>query len=202
MRPNMFRLNSNIERWISIFLLITFPASQVMAQSITSYEASSITLPPVGTLINTTPAFEPVLIKGVTVFPNNPLRFDFILDTGNTDLEDETLKIESTKLIKYFLASLTVPEEDFWVNLSPYETDRIIPEKFGETEMGRDLLAQDYILKQLTSSLMYPEDELGEKFWNRVYEMAYEKYGVTNIPVNTFNKVWIVPSKGQVKKLL
>ncbi len=155
-------------------------------------------LPTPGTMIRATPAFEPALIKGVTVFPDNPLRFDFIVDTGDVALEGDDLKSESNKLIKYFLASLTVPEEDLWVNLSPYEAERIIPNKFGQTEMGRDLLAQDYILKQLTASLMYPEDELGEEFWDRVHEKAYEEYGVTDIPVNTFNKVWIVPEKAVV----
>jgi ABC-type sulfate/molybdate transport systems ATPase subunit len=66
---------------------------------------------------------------------------------------------ESSKLIKYFLASLTIPEKDLWVNLShPYEKDRMIARKnLGQTEMGRDMLAQDYILKQLTASLIYPE---------------------------------------------
>ena len=37
---------------------------------------------------------------------------------------------------------------------------------------GRDLLAQDYLLKQLAASLMYPEDELGKEFWGRVYQKA------------------------------
>ena len=64
--------------------------------------------------------------------------------------------------------------------------------------MGRDLLAQDYLLKQITASLIYPEDEFGKKFWKRVYEEASKKFGTTNIPVNTFNKVWIVPEKAVV----
>ncbi len=68
------------------------------------------------------------------------MRFNFILDTGDTNLADEALKVEAEKLIKYFLAALTVSEQDLWVNLSPYEKDRIIPEAFGVTEMGRDLL--------------------------------------------------------------
>ncbi|MDO8674486.1 MAG: hypothetical protein Q7K71_00005, partial [Candidatus Omnitrophota bacterium] len=102
------------------------------------------------------------------------------------------------KLIKYFLASLTVPEKDLWVNLSPYEKDRIVPTSFGQTEMGRDLLAQDYLLKQITASLIYPEDEFGKTFWKRVYEEANKRFGTTNIPVNTFNKVWIVPEKAVV----
>jgi len=43
------------------------------------------------------------------------------------------------------------------VTQSAYEKDRIIPEQLGQTVMGRDMLAQDYILKQLTASLIYPE---------------------------------------------
>ncbi|MBF0511175.1 MAG: hypothetical protein HQL13_02485 [Candidatus Omnitrophica bacterium] len=110
----------------------------------------------------------------------------------------EQLKAESTKLIKYFLASLTIPEKDLWVNLSPYEKDRIIPQSFGLTEMGRDLLAEDYMLKQITASLIYPEDEIGKKFWKRIYKEAAKRYGSTDIPVNTFNKVWIIPEKAVV----
>jgi len=82
-----------------------------------------------------------------------------------------------------------------WVNLSPYEKDRVIPSSFGLTEMGRDLLAEDYMLKQITASLIYPEDQIGKKFWKRVYEEAAKRYKTTNIPVNTFNKVWIVPEQ-------
>src|SRR5208283_4730414 len=107
-------------------------------------------------------------------------------------------RTEANKLIKYFLASLTIPEKDLWVNLSPYEKDRIVPQSFGRTEMGRDLLAEDYMLKQITASLIYPEDEIGKKFWKRVYAEAQKKFGTTNIPVNTFNKVWIVPEKAVV----
>jgi len=84
------------------------------------------------------------------------------------------------------------------INLSPYENDRIIPQSFGLTEMGRDLLAEDYMLKQITASLIYPESAVGKKFWKRIYEEAAKKFGTTNIPVNTFNKVWIVPEKAVV----
>ena len=64
--------------------------------------------------------------------------------------------------------------------------------------MGRDLLAEDYMLKQITASLIYPEDGIGKKFWKRIYEEAAKRYGTTSIPVNTFNKVWIVPEKAVV----
>ncbi|MBF0489700.1 MAG: protein kinase [Candidatus Omnitrophica bacterium] len=180
-------------------------------------------LPKPGAIVHLSPEFNPPILKGIKVHADNPFQFDFILDTGDSSLsspnalvgdpEDsgqslgsrqkhsgttEEMKQESTKLIKYFLASLTIPEKDMWVNLSPYEKDRIIPQGFGQTEMGRDLLAEDYMLKQITASLIYPEDEVGRKFWKRVYEEAQKKYGTTNIPVNTFNKVWIVPEKAVV----
>src|SRR6185295_1984955 len=131
--------------------------------------------------------------KGLKVNPDNPFRFEFILDTGDAvgNGRERSLRDESSRLIKYFLASLTIPEKDLWVNLSPYEKDRIIPNSFGVTEMGRDLLAEDYMLKQITASLIYPEDEVGKKFWKRIYEEAAKKFNTTNIPVNTFNKVWI-----------
>ncbi len=166
-----------------------------------SAQADDFRLPLPGVMVRLSPPLAPPILRGIKVHPDNPFRFDFILDKGdalNGGLEQQQLKIEATKLIKYFLASLTIPDKDLWVNLSPYEKERIIPQSFGLTEMGRDLLAEDYMLKQVTASLIYPEDKVGKKFWKRVYEEAAKKFGTTNIPVNTFNKVWIVPQKAVV----
>ena len=80
----------------------------------------------------------------------------------------------------------------------PYEKNRIIKDDFGKTAMGRDLLAQDYILKQITSSLIYPEASLGRKFWDKVYQRAWEEYPHHQYPVNTFNKVRIIPDEAAV----
>ncbi len=161
-------------------------------------QAEEFLLPAPGAMVHLSPPLNPPILKGLKVHTENPFRFDFILDKGDSNQNNDQLKQESTKLIKYFLASLTIPEKDLWVNLSPYEKDRIVPESFGLTEMGRDLLAQDYMLKQITASLIYPEDEIGKKFWDRIYEEAQAKYHTTDIPVNTFNKVWIVPEKAVV----
>ncbi len=201
--------------------------------------AEEFRLPAPGNMVQLSPVFNAPVLKGIKVHPDNPFRFDFILDQGDSALptrghvplsrdvsprsssrtlavartlptkstaESEStpgkspndLKQEANKLIKYFLASLTIPEKDLWVNLSPYEKNRIIPDAFGRTEMGRDLLAEDYMLKQITSSLIYPEGETGKKFWKKVYAQAAKRFGTTNIPVNTFNKVWIVPEKAVV----
>ncbi|MCX5681962.1 MAG: hypothetical protein NT079_06835 [Candidatus Omnitrophica bacterium] len=178
---------------IAAFVQGTFLPTRAYAQSVVSPSAMAP-----NAMIGLTNAYTPVLVRAIEIDPQNPLQFGFIVDNGDTKLKGDALTQETKKLIRYFLASLTVPEKDMWVNLSPYEKDRIVPESFGNTEMGRDLLAQDYILKQLTASLIYPEDELGKKFWERVYKKAYETYGTTQIPVNTFNKVWIVPEKASV----
>lgn len=180
---------------ISLFVAMAFLSTTIIPPS---YAQSVLNLPVPGTMVPLSPAFAPVILKGIKIYPENPLRFDFIIDTGKSGLKDEALKEESGKLIKYFLAALTVPDDDLWVNLSPYEKDRIITDKFGVTEMGRDLLAQDYLLKQLTATLIYPENDLGKRFWDRVYKKAQEIYGTTEIPVNTFNKVWVVPERALV----
>src|SRR5882672_1090680 len=70
-------------------------------------------LPAPGTMVELSRPYVPVLIKGVTVHPDNPLMFDFLVDTGHSRMQGEELKAEGQKLIKYFLASLTIPENDF-----------------------------------------------------------------------------------------
>jgi len=157
-------------------------------------------LPAPGTMVNLSPAYMPVMMQGLKVHPENPLLFDFIMDTGKSGLNVNSpqFKAEAQKLIKYFLAALTIKEDDLWVNLSPYEKNRMISQDLGKTELGRDMLAQDYILKQLTASLIYPEKQLGKEFWNTVYSKSQQMFGSTEIPVNTFNKVWIVADKAKV----
>jgi len=182
---------------LSFFICLTFSSSLIILPPSVQAQ-SAINLPVPGTMVYMSPEFVSPFLKGITIHPENPFQFDFIVDAGHSGLKGDNLKEESTKLIKYFLATLTTPEDDLWVNLSPYEGDRIIPEEFGKTEMGRDLLAQDYLLKQLTASLLYPEEDLGKEFWDKVYEKANSLYGTSEMPVNTFNKVWIVPEKAVV----
>ena len=189
------RRTSFTYRLLSAFVAFSFLFSSIITPS---YAQSLISLPVPGTMVMTSPAFVPVLLKGMTIHPNDPFRFDFIVDSGNTGFAQTEIKKESEKLVKYFLASMTIPKNDLWVNLSPYENDRIIPEELGKTELGRDMLAQDYLLKQLTASLMYPKEELGKKFWDKIYAQAQEKFGTTEIPMNTFNKVWIIPESATV----
>ena len=166
---------------------------------IPSVEAQSILrdqtpwMPRPGVMVDLSPGFTPAHLKGIVINPQNVFSFDFIIYQGDKKLRIAQKTSEYMKLIKYFLASLAIPDDDQWVNLSPYEQDRIIKDDFGKTQMGRDLLAQDYMLKQITASLIYPQHHLGQEFWSRVYAQAEKEYGKTDVPVNTFNKVWIIP---------
>jgi len=177
---------------ISIVILTVFICTSVRAPAYAQVSSMPF-MPKPGVMVHLSPEFTPAYLKGIVIHPENALKFDFIVYKGDKELTDDQKQEEYTKLTKYFLASLAIPDDDQWVNLSPYEKDRIIKDDFGKTEMGRDLLAQDYMLKQITASLIYPEDDLGKKFWDKVYTQAQEQFGTTNIPVNTFNKVWILP---------
>ncbi len=155
-------------------------------------------MPQPGVAVGLTSLFTPAYLKGMVINPGDPFKFDFIIYRGDDLLSENKKQEEYSKLIKYFLAALAVPDTDQWVNLSPYEHDRILPDNFGLTEMGRDLLAQDYLLKQISASLSNPDTDLGRKFWDDVYAKAYEKFGTTDIPTDTFNKVWITPDRAVI----
>ncbi len=185
-------------QFIAFFSIAVFAFNTLLSPIDIVRAQELLNLPQPGVRVGLSPIFNPPVLKGIKVYPNDPFRFDFILDTGDTNEPDKQLKADSTRLIKYFLASLTTPEKDLWVNLSPYEKNRIVPEAFGQTEMGRDLLAQDYMLKQITASIIYPYGKVGKDFWDKVYAEAFKRYGKTDIPVNTFNKVWIIPEKATV----
>ncbi|MCX5681002.1 MAG: hypothetical protein NT079_01760, partial [Candidatus Omnitrophica bacterium] len=180
---------------IHFFIILCFLTNLILPAS---GFAQSLNLPALGAMISLSPSYQPALLTGIQIYPENPLQFDFIVNSGDDHLKGDALKSEAEKMIKYFLASLTIPKKDLWVNLSPYEKDRIAPDALARTDIGRDLLAQDYLLKQITASLIYPEGEIGKKFWERIYKKAYETYGTTQVPVDTFNKVWIMPDKAAV----
>jgi len=188
-----------MRRAISIIILAAFISTSVKSPAYAQVAQDQMTrLPAPGTMVHLSPEFMPAQLTGITIHHDNALRFDFLIHKGDQNLEGDQKKKEYKKLVKYFMASLTTPDDDQWVNLSPYEKNRIIKEDFGKTEMGRDLLAQDYLLKQITSSLIYPEEGLGKEFWDKIYQRAWNEYHTTNIPVNTFNKVWIVPQQAIV----
>jgi hypothetical protein len=188
-----------MKRVTAIFLLVIFgwscvrpPTGLAQAQSVMQL------MPEPGTLLPPSEAFTPAYLQGVTIDPMNALKFDFLIRKGDAALTPDQKQEEYTRLVKYFLTALTIPDTDQWVNLSPYEGDRLVDDQFGLTAMGRDLLAQDYLLKQLAASLTHPDTELGKKYWSEFYRRAHEKFGSADVPLESFNKVWIIPDTAVV----
>ncbi len=220
---------------ICSFVALTFLTSLIVAPvglaaeglGISSDLASSVRaqiLPVITSPANLSPAYAPPLLLGLKVHPENPLLFDFIVDQGQAKLSTQELKSETEKLVKYFLAALTIPDKEVWVNLSPTEKDRIIPDVLGQTTMGKTMLEQDYLLKQMAASLTNPETELGKKYWDQINsaetldasrstlekeearrwtldvgENKNQSTTIVHLPATSnLNKVWIMPAKAEV----
>jgi len=157
--------------------------------------AATMNLPEPAKVLRSAGAYDLPVLKGLKVDINNPLNLEFVIDGGD---KDRVNKRDVALLTNYFLAGVTMPGEDLWVNLSPYESDRIISDQLSQTDLGKDMLAQDYVLKQFVSSLTAPTERSGKTFWQETLEKVAAEIGTTNVPVNTFNKVWIVPGEVEV----
>jgi len=196
-------------KFIFGLVLVVFIANMACAYGAS---AQTLNLPAPGQLLPQSGSYSLPILKGLKLNPKNPLKIDFIVDTAN---QGKVSKEEAAVLIRYFLAGIAMPDKDIWVNLSPYEQDRIAPPALGETDLGRDLLVEDYVLKQLAASLTYPETEAGKKYWDAVDN---ETRGIASLQkpllnnrrdatlcvsgnnkqTQSFNKVWIIPGKAQV----
>lgn len=110
---------------ILFFILFNFLLNSLVCVPL---QASEIILPSPGVKVSLSPAYNPPVLKGIKLHPEKLSRLDFLFDQGEVlpALRQQSLKQESNKLIKYFLTSLTIPEKDLWVNLSPYEKNRIV----------------------------------------------------------------------------
>jgi hypothetical protein len=131
-----------------------------------------------------------VMLKGLKIGSDDPFHFEFIVDTLDKTLTDERIKQESSRLIRYFLTALAMPEDQMWVNLSPDESDRIMPDELALTDMGEGMLATDYLLKQLAASLTHPATQTGAEYWRRIPNLKSQ--------ISDLSKIWIVPSDAEI----
>lgn len=189
---NGFRKNKLLLRMVCFYAVLSFAANAIFPSGL---RAAEITLPNPAQFVNLSSAYSFPVLKGLKFDPQNPIEMEFVIDTAD---QKNISREEAAKLVRYFLAGLTIPAKDIWVNMSPYEKDKIIPAVLAETDLGKDLLGQDYILKQISSSLTYPESDIGKDFWIKTYGAVAEVAHTAKIPVNTFNKIWIVPDEAAV----
>lgn len=135
------------------------------------------------------------LLRGIEINPGDAQDITFYFDTMN---QATIARKDIDRMINYFLGFLTIPRRNVWVNLSPYEKDRMLSDSLSQLTVGKDLLLEDYLLKQITSFMTNPATEQGKRFWKKVHAICYANAKTTKIPVDTFNKIWIVPQKAVV----
>ncbi len=185
-------------RLLCLTVLVTYCIDLVgmdLLRTREAYAQSVVVAPVPGVLLPSSAPGSSPLLKAISLDPADPFKINFLVDAGDHARVDEK---ESSRLIKYFLTCLTIPEKDLWVNLSPSEPGRIVDKRLGATTVGADMLREDYLLKQLAASMTFPDREPGKAFWKQVYVRIKKKYGDLDLPVDTFSKVWVVPAKAVV----
>ncbi|MFA6378251.1 MAG: hypothetical protein WCX16_00535, partial [Candidatus Omnitrophota bacterium] len=80
-RHNIFK------KAISLFAVVCFSATMIFPQ-----QAYAQALTPASNFVPLSAAFTPTLVRGIRVYPDNPLKFDFIVDSGDTGLKGDDLK--------------------------------------------------------------------------------------------------------------
>jgi len=178
---------------VCLFVVVVLTATVVVLDltKIRNTEAALPGLPVPGTLLMPSAASCLPVFKGIRLDLQNPFDLEFLVDSGDDPAVTET---EASRLISYFLAGLTTPDEDLWVNLSPYEENRVLAEGLESTDLGRDLVAQDYVLKQLASSLTHPDTKTGAAYWAGVGANNHSPLQADA----SLSKIWIVPDIAEV----
>lgn len=97
----MFNKYNLISRHItSIISMVAFVVSMITPVQM-SHAQGVLNMPSPGTIVTVSPAYTPVLMKGVTLDLKNPFSFDFIVHPGDTGLQGEQLRL-FRQLVKFF----------------------------------------------------------------------------------------------------
>ena len=180
-----FNRKGYVLRSVSFFLVLAVLGSMICLDIVKSreFDTKVYGLPLPNRILKLSGGFSDPVLKGLFFDQKTPGEIEFIIDSSD---KEKVSPKEIYKLASYFFAALTVPSEDLWVNLSPHEHDRITPDGLSKTQLGKDLLGQDYILKQLSSSLTHPDTSLGRTYWR----MENGK--------SALSKIWIVPKIAKI----
>lgn len=132
----------------------------------------------------------PPLVMGMAFAPENWLQPGFKLGYSPADgpPSAEEQSILQGRLARYLNTLLVVRGENLHVSLSPLKEKSGLPEPLRKTELGRDLLAQDVVLKYSTACLLYPASDSGREFWDRVEGLAS-----ADGSLESCMRVWVVP---------
>ena len=152
-------------------------ASIVFPRALEAIQLLEASIPWPGVGVPISDSFDGPALVGLRAHAHDPLRLDFLLDLGDSCLAEAAIPVEALHHVRCFLAALAIPEEDWWVNLTLGQPDRVAPKSLSSTTLGRTLLLQDYLLKQVAASIQNPFTEYGSSYWKHVYQAAYVYLG-------------------------
>ncbi|MDE2222905.1 MAG: hypothetical protein KGK03_07525, partial [Candidatus Omnitrophica bacterium] len=81
--------------FLSFFVLLVFALNTLGPLPA---KADDLLVPQPGMMVALSPPEDPPLLKGIKVHAEDPFRFDFILDKGDSELSADELKDESSRL--------------------------------------------------------------------------------------------------------
>jgi hypothetical protein len=138
--------------------------------------------------------YRPPSIIAIYSNPDQPTKFGWTIGHGSEVVPaDEAPQMEH-RLIEYFSTAVAFKDADFWVNLSPFEPHRILPDGLRNTRLGRDFILQDFELKKYVASLVNPSHPLGRDYWMAVSDRGFEASQLLTRTIRLFQKVWVTPS--------
>ncbi len=155
--------------------------------------------------------FASIQLNYVSTFSNSSIQtFGYVAKAKKAQEGDKIIDIRNaTELsLNSFLIGLTIPNYKFWVNLNPWESDRIIEKDLKETDVGKIMLDADFNMKKDFSNYENPcesktgedyQELLGKKQEDLVNDCMKKYPGQIkdnkNVSFSAATRHWIVPDK-------
>jgi hypothetical protein len=155
--------------------------------------------------------FSSIQLNYISVFSEQDEEiFSYVLKAKKAEKGDEIIDLEdATELsLNSFFIGLSIPNDEFWVNLNPWESDRIIEDDLVGTDVGKILLDADFQMKRDFCKYEDPcTGEIGETYWALLDKKQEElvsdgmnKYPgqikeIENVLFQTATRHWIVPDR-------
>jgi hypothetical protein len=158
----------------------------VAAMVCTPLSAWADRLPPPDRVFVPAPLKEAAVLRGVRFVGGDAERIEFMFDPKAERFTARAASEDVRRQSRYFMAALSIPEEDLWVDLSPDTEKDAMPYDLEGTALGQDMLAQDYLLKQTVASSLDPCSATGKTYWAR-HDRA-------------MGRVWVVPGSAVLRE--
>ncbi len=139
----------------------------------------------------------PPLVGGISFPLNNPLQIGFsLLTDASKEIPTEKEQAElQVRLGRYLNTFLVLSGEYINVTLTPMDEYCGLPKLLRNTELGRDMLSQDVVLKHYVASQLHPSTAHGKAFWDEVDNLV-----VGHQAIESCFRVWILPDNAGVRE--